>query len=80
MKIRKFIHEDDDYDDLFESVEIFSQVQHLATLKLNLEKVVQFKEYMERRLQNIPLDLLRIPQPISQEEQGLEQGSEHGSE
>jgi len=68
LKIRKFSHEDDDYDDLFESAEVFSQVQHLATLKLNPERVAQFKEYRERRLQNIPLGLLKIPQSIAQED------------
>ncbi len=43
VKIRKFSRENDYYDDLFKSAKIFSQVQHLATLKLNPERVAQFK-------------------------------------
>lgn len=31
VKIREFSHEDGYYDDLFKYVDIFSQVQHLAT-------------------------------------------------
>lgn len=65
VKIVEFSHEDDGYDDLFEFAKIFSKVHHLATLKLNLKKVTQFKEFMERRLQNISLHMLMIPPLIS---------------
>ena len=36
VKIRKFSHEDDPFDDFFEQVEQFSQVFHLASLNLDL--------------------------------------------
>ena len=44
LKTRKFIHEPDDYDDLFESTETYSLIQKLAKIHLNPEQLSEFKE------------------------------------
>lgn len=49
VKVRQFIHEKDEFDDLFRSSKMFSQVHHLEKIKLELEKMDQFIQY---RMQN----------------------------
>lgn len=58
VKISKFIHERDEFDDLFASAKLFSQVSHLEILKLGPEKMDKIMEYMTQRLLIVPLDLL----------------------
>ena len=58
MKFNKFLHEKDEFDDLFASTESFSTVIHLAKFKLDAEKMEKFIEYRIQRLLKVPLDLL----------------------
>lgn len=58
MKVNKFLHEEDEFDDLFASTELFSTVSHLAKFKLSAEKIGKFIEYKTQRLLIVPLDLL----------------------
>lgn len=57
-KISKFIHEEEEFDDLFTSTELFSQVTHLERFKLGAAKMDKFMEYRTQRLQTLPLYLL----------------------
>ena len=46
VKLAKFEHEIDEYDDLFTSAELFSRVKHLANIKLGgggRDKFMYFK-------------------------------------
>jgi len=45
VKISKFIHEEDEFDDFFASTELFSQVTHLERFKLGATKMDKFMEY-----------------------------------
>ena len=45
VKISKFIHENDEFDDLFASAELFSTISHLARFKVGAEKMEKFMEY-----------------------------------
>ena len=58
MNVRKFIHEEDEFDDLFASAKLFSQVTHLERFKLGAAKMDKFMEYKTRRLQTLPLDFI----------------------
>lgn len=73
MKVNKFLHEEDEFDDLFSLQELFSIVSHLEILKLSAEKMCKFIEYRTHRLQTVPLDLLSITPIIQQEEHNEEQ-------
>jgi len=44
-KVNKFLHEEDEFDDLFASAELFSTVSHLEKFKLSAEKMEKFIEY-----------------------------------
>ena len=72
LKVRQFIHDPDDYDDMFESVETYSQVENLAAIHLDSEQLTKFKVYIYKRLENIPLDMLRVSQQILQKKLHLE--------
>ena len=73
VKIRKFIHEEDEFDDLFASQELFSQVTQLERFKLGATKMDKFMEYRTQRLQTLPLDLLNTTPIIQQAEHSGEQ-------
>ena len=45
MKVNKFLHEEDEFYDLFASAELFSIVSHLEKFKLGAEKMDKFIEY-----------------------------------
>ena len=45
VKIKPFSHEDDDFYDLFESVDTYSIVEKLAAPRLNPQKLSKFKNY-----------------------------------
>lgn len=57
-KLTRFYHEKDDFDDLFSSTESLFQVQTLAKMRYNDERLVKFNRLREQRLQTLPLDLL----------------------
>jgi len=57
-KITKFYHEKDNFDDLFVSTEVFSQVKHLAKIKLGAEGLEEFYKLRAHRLETLSLDLL----------------------
>ena len=59
-KLTKFDHKDDDFDDLFSSVESLFQVQSLARMKYHDDGLVEFNKLREQRLQTLPLDLLAV--------------------
>lgn len=46
VKITKFIHKEDEFDDLFTSTKLFSQVTHLERFKPRSSKMDKFMEYM----------------------------------
>ena len=60
VKTRQFIHEDNEFDDLFEKAETFSHVLHLASIKIDPSDLNKFHIYRNRRLKQVPLDLLQI--------------------
>ena len=72
VKMRKFIHEKDEYDDLFASADLFSQVTHLEIFKLGATKMDKFTEYRTWRLQTLPLDLLNTTPTVQQVEHNVE--------
>lgn len=58
VKIRPFIHEPDDFGDLFETHESYRQVEHLAQIRLGPKDFVLFQEYRNKRLQKLPSECL----------------------
>jgi len=50
VKIKQFIHENDGFDDLFEQAETFSQVLHLASIRIDPVDLKEFHIYRNRRL------------------------------
>jgi len=73
VKVSKFIHENDEFDDLFTSAELFSQVSHMEIFKLGSEKMEKFMEYRTQRLLTVPLDLLNATPIVQQAEHSEEQ-------
>ena len=67
MKLAKLEHEKDDYDDLFTSAELFSQVKHLAKIKLGAGGLERFMKFKTQRLQTLPLDLLNTTSMVQHE-------------
>jgi len=67
MKIAKFEHEKDYYDYLFTSIELFSQVKHLAKIILGKEGLEIFMKFRTQRLQTLPLDLLNTTSMVQHE-------------
>jgi len=61
--VKPFTHEEDTFDDLFLQKETFSEVTHMASLIFSPDDLEAFREYRERRLLKVPLDLLQV-QPI----------------
>ena len=61
VQISRFEHEPDDFDDLFVSIEKFSQVYDLAKSKFQVEDMKKFMQFRSQRLLKAPLDQLRIP-------------------
>lgn len=57
-KLTKFYHQEDEFDDLFSSVESLSQVKTLAKIRYDDEELVEFSRLREQRLKTLPLDLL----------------------
>ena len=57
-KLTKFEHKEDDFDDLFSSVESLFQVQTLAKMRYHDDRLAEFNKLREQRLQTLPLDLL----------------------
>ena len=57
-KIAKFDHEEDSFNDLFVSSEAFSQVKHMAKIKLGAEGLEEFYKLRTQRLETLPIDLL----------------------
>ena len=68
VKIRPFVHEEDDFDDLFESVDNYPIVQKLAALCLHPQQLPKFKQYMNKVLEAIPLKMMEVSQPLTQKE------------
>ena len=71
VKLAKFEHEEDDFDDLFASTESLFQVKAFARIKYQDEGLEMFNKLREHRLKTLPLDLLAIVptvQPSSQAE------------
>jgi len=60
IKAKAFVHEDDRFDDLFLVAEQFSQVQSLASLRLNPNELAEFHKYGHQRFMHVPLNLLKI--------------------
>ena len=58
VKVKKFTHEEDAFDDLFLQVETFSQVIHMESLLLTPKDINYFHVYRNMRLSKVPLDLL----------------------
>lgn len=50
VKIAKFEHEKDGYDDLFTSTELFYQVKHLANIRLAAKGLDKFMKFRTQRL------------------------------
>lgn len=73
MKVDKFSHEEDEFDDLFSSAELFSTVSHLEIFKLGVDKMDKFIEYRTLRLLTVPLDLLNTTPIIQQAQNNREQ-------
>lgn len=80
VKIKEFNRDVDSFDDLFEQAERFSQVLHLASLKLDPEDLREFHIYRNKRLEQVPLDLLQIEE-VSEPTPSvcLEESSKHNS-
>ena len=60
VSIAWFEHEPDEFDDLFVSVDKFSQVYNLAKSKFQTEDMNKFMLFRSQRLLKAPLDQLRI--------------------
>ena len=54
------MHEKDDFDDLFEGTEKFSKVLNMASNRISVAYIKSFHEYINKRLETVPLDLLQI--------------------
>lgn len=57
-KIARFDHEEDSFDDLLGSTEIFSQVKEMSKTKLGTEGLEKFNRLEAQRLEILPIDLL----------------------
>lgn len=62
QSIRKFVHEPDKFDDLFEGSYSYSMVAQREEQQLTLEEMNQFTQYKISRLEKISLDSLQTPQ------------------
>lgn len=80
VKLAKFEHEKVEYDDLFTSAELFSQVKHLAKIKLGAEGIDKFMKFRTERLQTLPIDLLNTTPMVQQEGHNEEQATEKSPE
>ena len=60
LKVIPFMHEKDVFDDLFEGTEKFTDVLNMASNKLSVADIKYFHEYINKRLETVPLDLLLI--------------------
>lgn len=67
VKIAKFEHEKDIYDDLFASAELFFQVKQLAKIKLWAKGLEEFYKVGTHRLETLPLDLLNTTSIVQPE-------------
>ena len=63
VKVKPFTHEEDAFDDIFLQKETFSEVTHISSLLFAPDDLEAFREYRERILLKVPLDLLQI-EPI----------------
>ena len=75
VRISKFEHEEADFDDLFASVEGFSQVKHLEKLKFGAKGMEEFLRFKNNKLLKIPLEQLRTT-PLQHEEYREEKNTE----
>lgn len=55
VKVKKFTHEEDAFDDLLLQEEAYSQVLCLASILLTPDYVKAFHVYREKRLLKVPL-------------------------
>ena len=67
VKIAKFKHEKDNYDDFFASDELFSQVKQLAKIKWGVEGLDEFYKFRTQRLHTLRLDLLNTTSMVQHE-------------
>lgn len=58
VKLAKFDHEADDFDDLFALANTFFQVKGLARVRYEDEGLETFNRLRAQRFQTLPLDLL----------------------
>lgn len=58
--VKLFSYEEDVSDGIFIQNVKFTEVKHMSSLRFDLEELVVFHEYRERRLLKVPLDQLLI--------------------
>ena len=68
VKIRPFVNEHDDFDDLFESVNNYAAVKNLETLRLHPQQLLKFQQYKNKILEKIPLKILDVSPTMTQKE------------
>ena len=60
LKLKPFVKEEDRFDDLFQGMEIFSDIIKYASNQLSPDNFEAFKAYRNKRLDKVPLNLLTI--------------------
>lgn len=66
---RKFSHELDQFDDVFEKAATYSIVAKQISEKLSPQEINHFSQYREARLSHLPLDLFKLAQKSTIEEE-----------
>lgn len=59
LKVKPFTHEDHEFEDLLQLVESFGQAFNWSKVNFNPDNFERFQEFRNRKLETIPLDLLR---------------------
>jgi len=60
VKIKQFTNETDKFDDLFQSMLNYSEVEREATGWLIPEELVQFHQYRVKRISHFPIEILNL--------------------
>lgn len=60
--MRQFTNEPDKFDDLFESIFDYANVEKQAETQLSPEELLWFNLYSNKRIAHLPMDLLKLHQ------------------
>ena len=58
--MKAFVKETDGFDDLFQGIEKFSDINNFSSSQLSQDDLEAFQVYINKRLQRVPLNLLTI--------------------